>query len=268
MSSPEILPKSYDIFRIMCKIPVVSIITPCYNASATIAETIESVQSQTYSSWELLIIDDSSTDHSDEIIMKYATQDCRIRYFRTEHPSGSPALPRNIGIESARGKYIAFLDSDDIWLPDKLELQMNFMANNDYSVIYSYYEKINHLGERNNRIVKTRHKTTYRNLLKSNSIPLLTAVIARETIGQVRFRQIPQEDFCFWLDIFKHGHEAYNLPVVTALYRVVENSRSARKVSMFKGYWNVLRNYQNIGRLKTCYYSVTYALCGIIKYLK
>lgn len=248
--------------------PTVSIITPCYNASATIAETIESVQDQTYSDWELLIVDDCSSDSSAEIIQKYAKEDDRIRYFQTEKPSGSPSLPRNVGIDNSRGKYIAFLDSDDIWLPDKLEQQMKFLAQNNSSIIYSYYEKIDCLGNRNNRIIKTRQKTTYKDLLKSNSIPLLTSVVSHEAVGQIRFKQIPQEDFCFWLDILKHGYHAYNLQKVTALYRVVDNSRSAKKLSMFKGYWNVLRNHQQIPFFRVCFYSFVYALYGTIKYLK
>lgn len=247
--------------------PLVSIIIPCYNASDTIVQTIESVISQTYQNWELFIIDDCSTDNSAEIIARYVERDNRIKYFKTEQPSGSPSLPRNIGIDNSEGKYIAFLDSDDVWLPDKLEKQMAFMIANNYALTYSYYEKIDYSGNRNDRIIKTRNKTTYENLLKSNSIPLLTSIVSLDAIGVVRFKQIPQEDFCFWLDIVKHGYNAYNLQEVTALYRVVDNSRSAKKISMLRGYWRVLRNHQHLSLIKTFYYSLSYAWCGIIKYL-
>lgn len=246
----------------------VSIITPCYNAVPTISSTIDSVLSQTYSNWEMIIVDDSSTDNSADVIKQYASQDNRIKYFKTTLPSGSPSLPRNIGIENASGKYIAFLDSDDIWMPDKLQKELDFMEGNGYDLVYSYYEKMNWEGQRNNRIIKTRKKTTYCDLLKSNSIPCLTSIIRKEVLGSTRFKQIPQEDFCLWLDILKKGYTAYNLCEVTALYREAKNSRSANKLDMFKGYWNVIRNHQNIGLLPACYYMITYTIMGFAKYLK
>ena len=100
--------------------PQISVITPCYNAESTIRETIDSVLRQTFKDWELLIIDDCSTDNSAEIIREYSSRDSRIKYFKTEEKSGSPSTPRNIGIDNASGEYIAFLDADDVWLPDKL----------------------------------------------------------------------------------------------------------------------------------------------------
>ena len=110
----------------------VSVITPCYNAGVTIINTIESVIAQTYTDWEMLIVDDSSSDNSADVIKEYASKDSRIKYLRTEKPSGSPALPRNIGIENAVGKYIAFFDADDVWLPDKLQWQVDFLEKNGY----------------------------------------------------------------------------------------------------------------------------------------
>lgn len=247
---------------------IISIVTPCYNANSTISNTIDSVRSQTYQNWEILIIDDCSQDKSAEIIKQYAAQDARIHYFKTDKPSGSPAVPRNIGIENAKGKYIAFLDSDDIWMPDKLQREVYFLEQNGYDLVYSFYEKIDWEGKRDNRIIKTRTTTTYCDLLKSNSIPCLTSIISRKAIGHTRFKQIPQEDFCFWLDILKKGYTAHNLCEVTALYREAKNSRSANKMDMFKGYWNVIRNHQNIGLLPACYYMITYTIMGLAKYLK
>lgn len=187
----------------MSSLPLVSIVTPCHNAEFTIASTIESVLVQSYPYWELLIVDDTSSDKSADIIKKYTQKDSRIKYFKTNQPSGSPSLPRNIGIENANGKYIAFLDADDIWLPNKLEKQVKFMEVNKYDLSYSFYEKMDWQGCRNNRIIKTRDTTTYNKLLKSNSIPCLTSMIRKDVIENIRFKQIPQEDFCFWLDILK-----------------------------------------------------------------
>lgn len=247
---------------------LVSIITPCYNAADLISQTIQSVIDQTYNNWEMLIVDDCSSDNSSMIIQEYVAKDSRIRYFKTSKKSGSPSLPRNIGLEYAKGEIIAFLDSDDIWMPDKLEKQVSFLLRNNYSIGYTYYEKVDWNGNRNNRIIKTRKITHYYNLLCSNSIPCLTSIIRREAIGDTRFKQIPQEDFCFWLDILKKGYTAHNLCQVTAFYREAPSSRSANKIDMFKGYWNVIHNYQGISLLKSCFCMVTYSLIGIKKYLK
>ena len=246
----------------------VSVITPCYNAGVTIINTIESVIAQTYTDWEMLIVDDSSSDNSADVIKEYASKDSRIKYLRTEKPSGSPALPRNIGIENAVGKYIAFFDADDVWLPDKLQWQVDFLEKNGYDLVYLFYEKMNWDGVRNNRVVRTRKKSIYKSLLKSNSIPCLTSIVKREAIGETRFKQISQEDFCFWLDILKKGYIAHNLCEVTALYREAKTSRSANKFNMFKGYWNVIRNHQHIKLFPACYYMLTYTILGLTKYLR
>lgn len=247
---------------------LVSIITPCYNAEKYIAETIESVLKQTYRNWEMIIVDDCSTDKSAEIVKSYMERDPRIKYFRTERPSGSPSLPRNIGIDNASGKYIAFLDADDVWLPEKLKLEVDFSEKNNYHLVYSFYEKMDWAGVRNNRIIKTNVKSTYKSLLKSNSIPCLTSLVSIEAVGDTRFKQIPQEDFCFWLDILKKGYTAYNLQEVTSLYREAQNSRSANKLDMFKGYWNVIKNHQHINLPLCCYYMITYTIYGFAKYIK
>lgn len=249
-------------------VALVSIITPCYNAAPYIAQTIESVLAQTYPYWEMIVVDDCSTDDSASIIKGYAAKDARIKYFKTGKKSGSPAEPRNVGIENSRGEYVAFLDSDDIWLPDKLKWQIEFMKNGSYDVGYSYYEKIDSDGKRQNRCIRTRPVTTYSLLLKSNSIPCLTSIVRRDAIGDTRFKHIPQEDFCFWLDILKKGHEAHNICRVTALYREAGDSRSANKLDMFKGFWSVIRHQQHISLPRSLYYMLTYTILGVKKYMR
>lgn len=248
--------------------PLVSVIIPCYNGSAYLADCIESVIAQTFGDWEMLIVDDCSTDDSARIIKEYALRDSRIKYFRTEKPSGSPSIPRNIGIEQSHGNYIAFLDCDDIWLPNKLELQINFIREHSYPLIYSFYEKMNWKGIRNNRIVRTRDTTTYNNLLKSNSIPILTSLVDRKIIGTTRFKRISQEDYYFWLVLLKKGYTAYSLKKITALYRESKNSRSANKIAMFRGYWNVIRHQLHTPILFAYYYTITYFISGLVKYFK
>lgn len=146
--------------------PLISIITPCYNAVPFIAQTIESVLTQTYPYWEMLIVDDCSTDRSAEIIQTYVKRDLRIKYFRTDHPSGSPSLPRNIAMEQAQGEYIAFLDSDDAWLPSKLEEQVIFIRSGPYDFIYSDYEKMAWDGKRNQRLIRARRISSFWDTLR------------------------------------------------------------------------------------------------------
>ena len=248
--------------------PLVSIITPCYNAVETIIKTIDSVLYQTYQNWEMIIVDDCSSDASLLIIDDYAKKDSRIKYYKTEAPSGSPAIPRNIGIEKSHGQYIAFLDSDDIWLPSKLERQMSYVETSNCDLLYSYYEKINWDGHRNGRVIKPRKWVTYCNLLQTNVIPMLTAIVRRDVIGNVRFKQIAQEDYCFWLDIMKKGYKAECLQSVTALYRESKNSRSSNKIKTINGQWCVLRNHQNVPFIPSCFYMFTYAVAGMIKHFK
>ena len=123
-------------------LPLVSIIAPCYNAASFISQAIESVLAQLFGNWEMLIVDDCSSDDSLVIIQKYAEQDSRIRYLKTDEPSGSPTLPRNKGIKEAKGRYIAFLDSDDMWLPNKLSDQLKVFEKSEVAIVFSNYHSV------------------------------------------------------------------------------------------------------------------------------
>ena len=149
---------------------LISIITPSYNSGEFISWTMQSVFSQTYPNWELLIIDDCSSDNTISIVKEFAERDPRIRYFSTIRNTGSPSQPRNIGIEQAKGDYIAFLDSDDIWLPDKLEEQLAFMQEHGYDFVYSNYEKMSWDGKREQRIVKVKGSASYKDILKMSAV--------------------------------------------------------------------------------------------------
>ena len=248
---------------------IVSIITPCYNSKSTIQETIQSVLAQTYPHWEMLIIDDCSTDGSDVIIQQYCKQDARIKYFKTEKPSGSPALPRNIGLDHARGDYICFLDSDDCWFPEKLEEQMKFITQHGYDFVYSNYEKMSFEGERNNRIIRTKHFSNYRDNLKTCEIPCLMALLKREIIGGTRFiTNESKEDYIFWLAILKKGITAYNTNLVHGLYRESYKSRSSNKINMAKAQWHILRHIEKINLISSACFLTTYLWYGVKKFIK
>ena len=237
----------------------VSIITPCYNASVYISQAILSVLSQTYPNWELIIVDDCSTDNSVDIIQNYARKDDRIKYFRTDKSSGSPTLPRNIGIEHAKGRYIAFLDSDDAWLPDKLEKQVKLFDDERVAIVFSDYEKMSEEGERNHRVVKAPHEVDYKHLLRGNVIGCLTAIYDTAKVGKMFFMQHTHEDYILWLSILKKGFVAVNTGTVEALYRVRRNSVSSNKLKVLSWQWDIYRNIEKTSLLKAMYYFAHYA---------
>ena len=243
----------------------VSVITPSYNSSAFISQTIDSVLFQTYTDWEMLIVDDCSTDDSASIIKQYSKRDARIKYLKTDLPSGSPCEPRNIGIMSAQGRYIAFLDSDDVWLPNKLEEQLKLFEYADTAIVYSNYEKINEDGERGQRIVTVPPQVSYMELLKGNVIGNLTGIYDTEKVGKVYCSKIHHEDYVLWLSILKKGFVARNTNVVHALYRVRKQSVSANKLAVISWQWNIYRNVEKIGFLKACYYFIHYAWRALLK---
>ena len=219
---------------------LVSIITPAYNAASYIGETIESVLKQTYPHWELLIVDDCSTDESSAIIADYAAQDSRIRYFKTASPSGSPC-------------------SDDCWLPHKLEEQLPLFEKSDVGIVYSDYEKMTERGERSQRVVKAPAYADYRQLLLGNVIGCLTAVYDTAKVGKVYFENHSHEDYILWLSILKQGYVARNSGKVSACYRVREHSVSSNKWKALSWQWDIYRNVEKIGFLKAAYCFVHYA---------
>lgn len=251
------------------KSPLITIITPCYNNKKTIQDTISSVLQQTYPYWEMLIIDDCSTDGSDSIIQEFCKHDTRIKYLKTDKPSGSPSLPRNIGLDNAQGNYICFLDADDCWFPKKLEEQLDFIEKHHYSFVYSNYEKMSSEGVRNNRIIKTKSSSDYYDNLKTCEIPCLTTFIKKDLIQSSRFRDIKKEDYVFWLEILKKNKvTAYNTNQIHALYRESKQSRSGNKIKMIKAQWYVIRQVEKINIIKSIYYTITFLWYGFKKYIR
>lgn len=247
---------------------LISIITPCCNAAKHLVQTIESVLAQSWQDWEMLIVDDCSTDGSADIIKKYENKDLRIKYFRTSQQSGSPAVPRNVGIENARGRYIAFLDSDDMWLPNKLEVQMKvLMENATAAIVYSYYEKVSESGVRSDRVVMSPCRITYNDLLYGNVIGCLTGMYDTEKVRKVYMKQIGHEDYPMWLEILKSGYIGVNTCDVQALYRVREGSVSADKFKSARWQWKIYRDVEHLGFFKTMRCFISYAFKGMAKSL-
>ncbi len=216
----------------------------------------------------MLIVDDCSSDDSLVIIQKYAEQDSRIRYLKTDKPSGSPTLPRNKGIKEAKGRYIAFLDSDDMWLPNKLSDQLKFLKSLRSLLFFSNYEKVNLDGERSGREIIAPCEVDYHLLLKGNCIGCLTAMYDSALTGKMFFKEIGHEDYVCWLSILKQGYKAQNTNTVTALYRVSDHSVSSNKLKAMRWQWNILRNEMDLPVYKAVYYFIHYAIRAFAKAMR
>jgi len=229
---------------------LVSIITPCYNSANYIEETINSVINQTYTHWEMLIVDDGSTDASVEIIKSYLIKDTRIQLFENTKNIGA-AHTRNIGIKNAKGKFIAFVDADDMWYENKLEVQVEFMKKNDLSFTYTHYNEL-HLD---NTIVSNKtfiSQLSYKDMLKSNFIGCLTAMYNQDILGKIYMPLIrKRQDYGLWLRLLKITDKAYGINTPLSLYRISENSMSSNKMEMLKWNWNLFYKVEKIGFLNS-----------------
>ena len=247
---------------------LVSVVMPVHNAEKFIEDAIRSVMQQTYQNWELLVVDDASTDSSMSIVDRLASEDSRIKHVSNDTPTGYPATPRNLAVNMAKGRYIAFLDSDDMWLPDKLERQLPlFDKYAKVAVVFSNYEKVNEYGERAARVVVAPRRVSYRRLLLGNVIGNVTGIYDTKRVGKVYFPQVRHEDYAMWLSILKRGYLAYNLGEVTALYRVSFNSVSSRKLHLLSWQWKIYRNVEKLNFFTSVYYYANYAVRAFIKSL-
>ncbi len=245
---------------------LVSIITPMYNSEATIAETIESVLAQTYTKWEMVIVDDCSSDASESIVKSYQKKDARIQYYKRDKKS-SIASARNYAINLAKGHYLAFLDSDDLWEKDKLQKQIDFMMQNNAGFCYSACATIDEKSNKTGKIRNVKDYADYKILLKGNFIPCLTVVVEKKLFDKIEFPEIKHEDYAVWLSILKTGVKAYGINEVLAYYRVNSNSVSANKFKAALWTWNIYYNYEKIPFCKSVYYFINYFLRAVRKRL-
>ena len=245
--------------------PIVSVITPCYNGANYLVNCIESVISQTFQDWEMLIVDDCSTDDSKEIITKYIQKDSRIKYYRTEHPSGSPTVPRNIGIDNANGRYLAFLDCDDMWLPTKLEEQLNVFKDKKCAMVFSNYEKISMHGVSSSRVVKAPSIVDINQMYYGNPIGCLTVMVDMTITGKFHFRKMHHEDCIAWIELISKSGAAYNTNTVLAQYRETAGSVSRNKIKILLWQWDIYRKVFKFNIFKSLFYYMQYAYNGYKK---
>lgn len=242
----------------------VSIITPVYNCAKFITKTIESVLIQTRDKWELILIDDCSTDESINIISGFAQQDERIKIIQLKENSGA-AVARNTAIEAASGRYIAFLDSDDRWLPHKLETQISFMQDRDVAFSYTAYEKMNERGETVGT-VGVPDKVSYTDLLKVCSIGCLTAMYDTKKLGKIYMPMIrKRQDLGLWLRILKEIPYAYGIQQVLGQYQLRTDSISSNKRSAAQYTWRLYREVEKLNLLAAGYYFSHYAVNGVLR---
>ena len=247
---------------------LVSIITPSYNSAKFIRETIDSVLAQTYPYWEMIIVDDCSTDGSVEIIGKYIIKDNRIKLIKLSNNSG-PAIARNTAIKEAQGRYIAFLDSDDLWYPDKLEKQIEYMNLTECVLSYSYYDVIDENNNRTNQIYKPKEKLSYNELLKSNSIGCLTSIYDTKIVGKEYMPIIKKrQDYGLWLKLLKKIDYAYCIKEVLATYRIRKGSISSNKLELIKYNWKLFREHEKLSIIKSFYYLNWNIIIKSIKIIK
>lgn len=243
----------------------ISIITPIYNAERFLKDTIDSVRKQTYENWEMILVDDCSTDNSANIIKEYMKQDDRIKYIKLDVNSGA-AVARNTAIEKSQGRFLAFLDSDDIWKSNKLESQIKFMTDNKVGFSFTSYDIMDEDGKLTGKIVKAPKVIDYDYLLKNTIIGCLTVMLDKEIIGDVRMPLIrTRQDLATWLSILKKGHRAYGMSESLSKYRVVEGSISSNKLKMAKRNWRLYRDIEKLSVAKSMYVFSCYALNAIKK---
>ena len=242
----------------------VSIIVPMYNAEKFIGKTIESVLAQTYQNWEMLIMNDVSTDNSLAIVSVYAKKDERIKIVNTEKNVGV-VKGRNFLIDLASGKYIAFLDADDYWHNEKLEKQIKFMKEKNASISCTEYTRVKENEEKINDVI-IKEEISYNDMLKNNYLGCLTVIYDAEKIGKRYFKELEKnEDYVLWLEIVKDVNTIYGLKKNLAYYRVLDNSRSSNKVKTAKVRWEIYRKIEKLSLLKSIYYFLHYAIRAVLK---
>ena len=227
---------------------LVSVITPVYKCEKFIEHTIKSVQRQTYNEWELLLVDDCSPDNSAEIIKRMMESDDRIKYIKLKENSGA-AVARNVGLENAKGRYIAYLDADDVWYKNKLESQIKFINDNDVQFTCCDYEKIEEDGTKLNKVVHMPKTITYNQLLRNTIIQTVGVVVDLEKVDK-KLLVMPNvrrgQDSATWLQMLRNGVVFTGQNEVLAQYRRVSRSLSSNKINAIKRTWYLYRGVERL----------------------
>lgn len=243
---------------------LVSIITPTYNCAKFIARTIDSVQAQTYQNWEMIIVDDRSQDNTKEIVEGYMKNDSRIQYHLLDENSGA-AVARTTAMSLAKGSYMAFLDSDDIWMPDKLERQIMWMNDNGYTLSCTAYEQIDEDDNLLNRNIKTIKKTDYNRLLLDCPVGNSTVVYDVEKMGKFEVPNIrKRNDDALWLQMLKKEKYIWGMPDVLMKYRIRKDSISSNKFKVIKYHWILYREIEHLSVVRSAFHIFCWCVIKVL----
>lgn len=245
----------------------VSIITPTWNSEKYIEKTVVSVLNQTYQNWEMIIVDDCSTDNTIKIVEEISKKDSRVKIFSLSVNSGA-AKARNKSIQLGTGRFVAYLDSDDIWKAEKLEKQIQFMKKNNCGFSCTSYEVIDAYGRPKNKYVHMLPKVDYVGFLTNNLLQTVGIMVDTQKIDK-KYLIMPdirrRQDAATWLQILKAGFECYGLDEILAEYRRTENSLSSNKFKAVKGIWNLYRDIEHLSLPFSSYCFVRYAFLAVWK---
>lgn len=233
---------------------LVSIIMPTYNCGKFIGETIESVLQQSYKNWEIIIMDDCSKDDTKQIVEGYSLNDKRIKYFCLDVNSGA-AVARTEAMKRAEGEYMAFLDSDDLWMPDKLEKQLSFMTKNGYAFSCTAYEQIDEESKSLDRVIRTVKKTDYNRLLLDCPVGNSTVMYSVKSMGKFEVPDIrKRNDDALWLQMLKKEKYIWGMPDVLMKYRIRKNSISSNKWKVIKYHWILYRDIEHLSVVRSVFH--------------
>ena len=244
---------------------LVSVVIPVHNAEKFIADTVASVKSQSYENWEIILVDDSSSDNSYAVMQELAREE-RIRIFKNDQESGA-AGARNCGVEKARGRFLCFLDADDIWFPEKLEVQVKFMHDKCCAFSFTGYEFATSDGVGVAKIVTVPPAITYRQALKNTTIFTSTVMfdMTKVTRELIHMPNVPSEDSATWWQVLKSGIVGRGIRQPMTLYRRSEGTLSSNKLLAIKRVWNLYRNVEHLNIFYSIYCFCFYALHAVMR---
>ena len=247
---------------------MISIVVPVYNAAPYIENTVQMVLQQTYQDFELILVDDSSTDNSVALLEELLEQrkDVRLRLVKKERNQGAAAA-RNTGLDMASGRYIAFLDADDVWLPHRLEAGLRFMEEKKAGFVFSAYEFGDEQARGTGKIVHVPEKLTYRKALSRTVVFTTTTLFDTTLVPKelLRMPTVPSEDTATWWQILRNGHVAYGLDQVLAIYRRPAKSLSSNKLVALQRIWNLYRKQEKLGLFSSAFYFCFWALRATLR---
>lgn len=245
---------------------LVSIVTPVFNAERFIGQTIQSVMAQTYTDWELLLIDDCSTDYSEKIIKPYTQQDKRIKYHRLQKNSGA-AVARNTAIGLAQGEFLAFLDSDDLWVANKLERQLSFMKSNEAAFVFSRIKMIDQQGKTLKERIPIPAMASYKTLLRRTVIATSTVLIHRTRLGSFTMPlRRGGQDYATWLLLLRRTEYAYGQDECLVAYRVSDNSLSSKKKNSIQQVYEIQTQDEHISKVQAIFNTCCFCLYAFKKH--